>query len=476
MTNAATPVFGRRRGPERSPGAKLLLVMLVGALLAIPLFSIWLLVYDRQNQSETAQASIAEGWGGPQTMAGPLLVIPYQADSTETVDQGGKQVTRTVRVWRELQLAPEQAEIDAAVEPERRKRSIYEAVVYDAAVKGSVRFALPSSLGRLGIAPNALALDRAELRFGLSDARGLNGKPPRVTIDGAALELQPGNGLPETGGAGFYAWADARPLNQGPMTFAFEYGFRGNGWLTLVPRAGDTSWKVKSPWPSPSFQGGFLPIKPEVSSKGFSATYRIGNLALGQSLVQTSDAAPVARAGPVSRGAINMAAGDYDARVTLVQPVDLYSQVDRSVKYGFLFIGFTFLAFLMFDIIAGVRVSAVEYLLVGSGLVLFFVLLLAFAEVIGFAAAYVVASAAIIGLISAYSAAVLGSWRRAAYIGGLLTALYGVLYILLSLEAYSLLIGSLMLFAALAAVMYFTRNIDWGTARDMGEDEGGYTA
>ena len=121
----------------------------------------------------------------------------------------------------------------------------------------------------------------------------------------------------------------------------------------------------------------------------------------------------------------------------------------------------------MFDVIGGVRVAAVEYLLVGVGLVLFFALLLAFAEVIGFTFAYIVASAGIIGLITAYSAAVLKSWKRAGYIGGLLTALYAVLYILLSLEAYSLLIGSLMLFVALAGVMYVTRKLDWSAPREV---------
>ncbi|HYI42257.1 MAG TPA: inner membrane CreD family protein, partial [Sphingomicrobium sp.] len=161
-----------------------------------------------------------------------------------------------------------------------------------------------------------------------------------------------------------------------------------------------------------------------------------------------------------------MPAGDIgavqSAQISLIQPVDLYSRVNRSAKYGFLFIGFTFLALLMFDVIGGVRVSAVEYLLMGAALVLFFVLLLAFAEVIGFTPAYLLASAAIAGLNTAYAAAVLGSWRRAAFIGALLVALYAVLYILLSLEAFSLLIGSLLLFAALAGVMYATRGIDWG--------------
>ncbi|MFL6854404.1 MAG: inner membrane CreD family protein, partial [Sphingomicrobium sp.] len=153
------------------------------------------------------------------------------------------------------------------------------------------------------------------------------------------------------------------------------------------------------------------------------------------------------------------------AAISLIQPVDLYSRVDRATKYGFLFIGFTFMALLMFDIIAGVRVTSVEYLLMGAAIVLFFVLLLAFAEVIGFTAAYVVASAAIAGLNTAYSAAVLGSWKRGYVIGGLLIGLYAVLYILLGLEAFSLLIGSILLFVALAGVMYATRRIDWsGTA------------
>ena len=252
------------------------------------------------------------------------------------------------------------------------------------------------------------------------------------------------------------------------MVADFDYRFRGSDSITLAPRAGDTTWKVTSIWPSPSFQGGFLPTTRSVSDNGFSATYRVGNLALGQSLVNANDntvqvasdrkgmSSYVETAGGTSQGA---------ASISLVQPVDVYSQVNRATKYGFLFIGFTFLALLMFDVIGGVRVAGVEYLLVGIGLVLFFALLLAFAEVIGFTLAYIIASGAIIGLITAYSAAVLKSWKRAGYIGGLLTALYAVLYILLSLEAYSLLIGSLMLFAALAGVMYVTRKLDWVAPR-----------
>jgi inner membrane protein len=458
---------------ERTPGAKLGLVIAVAFLLSFPLFAVWMIVYDRQTQSEFAQESIAEGWAGPQSMSGPLLVIPYTTVSSETVREGNGNVTRTVESRHELTLAPEIVQLSTDVRPERRTRSIYEVVVYDASVRGRARFAVPQDLARLGVDPARLDFARAELRFGLSDPRGL-GANPQVMTAGQRLRLQPGGG----GGSGFFAWLDAGALRGGAMLFDFSFDFRGNGSLGLSPRAGETVWQLRSPWPHPSFQGGFLPASRSVSAQGFEAVYRVGNLALGQSLVSTSAAngapaapqqaeAPDPRGqnhggyGP-SRGGNSNGGPAAGAQVSLVQPVDLYSQVDRATKYGFLFIGFTFLAFLLFDVIGGVRVSAVEYLLVGAGLILFFVLLLAFAEVIGFTLAYIVASAAITGLNTAYSAAVLRSWKRAAYIGTLLAALYAVLFVLLSLEAYSLLIGSLLLFAALAAVMYLTRNLNWG--------------
>lgn len=458
---------------ERTPGGKLLLVLLVGFLLSIPLFSIYLLNWDRQNQSQTAQQSIVEGWGGPQTIAGPVLVIPYQGRNTETVEEGGKQVVKTTTVWKELVLSPEVAIINSDLKPTKRKRSIYEAVIYESNMNGEARFVMPTDLARADIPADGLVFGRAELRFGLSDARGLYGTPPTVTVDGRPLKLEPGHGLGATGGSGFFTALDATGLQSKAMIARFDYNFRGNASLTLAPRGGDTRWNVKSSWPSPSFTGSFLPNKPDVKDSGFTANYRVGNLALGQSLIDAADGPVIAPGGTMSTMSTMSPMPAYDRggspgamTVQLIEPVDLYSQVDRATKYGFLFIGFTFAAFLLFDVIGGVRVSAVEYLLVGVALVLFFVLLLAFAEVIGFTPAYLLASAAIIGLITAYSAAVLKSWRRATYIGALLTGLYATLYILLSLEAYSLLIGSLLLLAALAGVMYATRNLDWAARRD----------
>ena len=448
---------------KKTPGMKLWFAVLIGMALAIPLFSVWLLLYDRQSQSEEARASITEGWGGPQSISGPVLAIPYKSVTTESSIVAGKTVSRTREVVRELTLEPEGVEIDSNIAPEVRKRSIYEAVVYDATATGAARFAIPADLGRYGVDRASLDLARAELRFGLSDPRGL-GANPKVRIGGRAIKLQPGGGSGP--GKGFFAFVDASGLTAKSMLVEFDFGFRGNGSLTLAPHAGDTHWKVASSWANPSFGGSFLPGQRRIDKDGFTADYRIGNLALGRSLVSTADKGNSNLTGQATSGSADASAetapsAEQDASISLVQPVDLYSRVDRATKYGFLFIGFTFAALLMFDIIGGVRVTGVEYMLMGAAIILFFVLLLAFAEVIGFTAAYVVASAAIAGLNTAYSAAVLGSWKRGTVIGGLLIGLYAVLYILLGLEAFSLLIGSALLFIALAGVMYATRRIDW---------------
>lgn len=454
------------RSGEKTPGQKLAIAILIGLLLALPLFSVWALIYDRQSQSNTAIVSITQGWGGEQALSGPVLAIPYTTTRAETRVEDGRRVTTTRQVAAELQLSPEVLGLNLSLDPERRKRSIYEAVVYDGEAQGQARFAFPPDLDRYEIDAGSLRLEDAELRFGISDPKGL-GTNPEVSVDGAAQRLQPGGG--SKGGSGFFAFVDASGLRAGTMTADFSYGFRGSGAVALAPTAGTTRLKVTSPWPHPSFVGSFLPDDHNASGSGFTAQYRIGNLSLGKSLVAL-DASPEApRIERYTRGPSLAENGHQMAVIDLIQPVDLYSRVNRATKYGFLHIGFTFLALLMFDVIGGRRISGVAYLLVGASLVLFFVLLLAFAEVIGFAPAYLLASAAIAGLVTAYSAAILGSWRRALAVGGLLALLYSALYILLGLEEFALLIGSLMIFFALAAVMYATRNLDWGRELAVGQ-------
>lgn len=460
---SATPTPPKKA--ERNPGYKLAIAVLIAVALMVPLMMVYGLVWDRQQQAETAHAAIGQGWGGQQTIGGPVMVIPYHTTETTTVNEDGKQVTRSTAKIRELFVSPQSNKANVVIKPQKRKKAIYETVVYESAIDGQARFVLPADIARFGVSRDALMLDRAEVRMGISDARGLT-DGNSVAVNGTALELQPGKGLRATDNSGTYAfvdWAGGEPL-----TVDYKIGVRGLGDFRLIPRGVDTRWTVKSSWPNPSFGGDFLP-KHKIGGDGFTATYAIPNLALGQAQVLTNDLSPPNvsnyRSGPRAgfESADDGAAGGTAKAVaiSLIEPVDLYSQVDRSIKYGFLFIGFTFVAFLMFDVIAGARVAAAEYLLTGIALTLFFVLLLAFAEVIGFMPAYLAASAAIIGLLTSYSAAVLKSWKRARFLAALLIGLYALLYTLLNLEAYALLIGSVLMFVALAGVMYMTRNVDW---------------
>lgn len=473
---------GRGRA-ERSPGVKLLLVSLLGIVLMMPLMLVYALVWDRQTQSQTAQDQINAGWGGPQVIAGPVIVVPFRTTQVQNEEVGGKTVAKTVEVEKYLYISPTSNSVATKIEPLERTKSIYRSVLYEAQLTGKASFALPEDLPRFGVTNERLLWDRAELRMGASDSRGLT-KGGTLSANGKALVVQPGKGPGATGGQGFFAFL---PWNgEGELKIDYGFGLRGGRSLSLVPRGGQTKWAVSSKWASPSFSGAFLPETPSVSDKGFSASYTVDKLALGQAPVAMEDLGPpaidggtsygdnyrsaeIVAAGAASTGdtasgsAVEVVNGQARAvTVGLVEPVNLYSKVDRSVKYGFLFIGFTFLAFLLFDVVGGARVAMPEYLMTGAGLVLFFVLLLAFAEVIGFTGAYLVASAAIIGLLSAYSAAVLKSWKRGRFVGALLIGLYALLFVLLNLEAWSLLIGSVLLFVALAGVMYATRNIDWG--------------
>ncbi|MFC3212876.1 cell envelope integrity protein CreD [Novosphingobium panipatense] len=461
---------------ERSPGMKLLFVGLVALVLMVPLLLVYALVYDRQDQSRTAQNAINAGWGGPQILSGPVVVVPFRTTQTQNETVDGKPITRVAEVEKLLYISPDSNRVKTRVDPQERQKSIYRSVLFTARVDGKATFTLPADLARFGVTRERLIWERAEVRVGTSDARGLTAGGS-LTANGRPLEVQPGKGPAASGGQGFFAflpWDGAGTLRIG---YALEV--RGSGGISLVPRGGQTQWEVTSSWPSPSFSGSFLPDQPRVSDAGFSARYRIDKLALGQPPVamedvgfpvrgndgvqiELTDTRSAASGGMASGGAPEViGAPGRVVNVDLVEPVNLYSKVDRSVKYGFLFIGFTFLAFFLFDVVGGARVAPVEYLLTGAALVLFFALLLAFAEVIGFTLAYILASAAVIGLLTAYSAAVLKSWKRGRFIGALLVGLYALLFVLLNLEAWSLLIGSVLLFVALAGVMYATRQVDW---------------
>jgi inner membrane protein len=218
----------------------------------------------------------------------------------------------------------------------------------------------------------------------------------------------------------------------------------------VLPLARQSRLDVQAPWADPSFSGALLPAERKVDEKGFTATWRM--LDLNRSYGQNWD---------VENRDINAMLAPSAFGVDLYQPANVYQQNERAGKYGLLFIALTFVAFFMFDVLKRMRVHPVQYLLIGAALATFYVVLLALSEQLGFGYAYLVASAAVVGIVAGYASAVLGAWRAGLLLGGVLALVYAILYGLIGAEQYALLIGACVLLMVVALLMYLTRRIDW---------------
>lgn len=446
-----------------SPALKFFLIGLMVLVLGIPLLSMYLLVWDRKNTAAQVQTDIVAGWGRAQNLNGPYLVIPFNKRVTEMVGDAGKerQVARIVRDA--LIIAPSKLSVDADLAPERRKRTLFESIVYSARIAVSGQYAMPD-LRPLGVTAAQLEWQNGYILLAYDDAVGLGGSIPRMQVAGRTLEFEPANREVSLGGVSMLSGLDATGLQAAPIAFSGELRVKGSSAFGIAAVAREMDVRLRSSWPSPSFNNGFLPDTRKVDGTGFDSRWKLSYLALNRPIVGLSSGAnpSVSSAGGGGSPAAAYAPGQFvSAGVSLINPVDLYGQVGRAVKYGFLFLGLTFLVFFLYDVVGGRAISSVAYALVGLALIIFFVLLLAFAEYISFTPAYLIAAAACIGLIGAYSKSVLGNWQRAGVITGVLALLYAFLYVLLQLDDYALLIGSVALFCALAVLMYATRNVDW---------------
>jgi inner membrane protein len=245
-----------------------------------------------------------------------------------------------------------------------------------------------------------------------------------------------------------------------PQAFSFELALGGTGALHFLPLGDETRVAITSDWASPSFVGAFLPGERTVGARGFTAEWRVLDLGRGYPSSWKRSEAPQA-----------VAASAFGAE--LITPVGIHEATMRAAKYAVLIIGLTFVAYFLFELFAALRLHPLQYLLIGMANCVFYLLLLALAEHIGFGPAYVASAVAATALITSYSGAVLASLRRAAPIGGLLTALYGYLYVTLKAEDFALLFGALGVFAALSAFMYLTRRIDWFAVSFGGRPGGG---
>lgn len=416
---------------------KLLVMGFLVLVLAIPAGLVKDLINERQGRRAEAVEEISQKWGAAQTIAGPVLTIPFLRHFTRQDGTRGQETAHA-------HFLPSTLDVSGTLQPQVRYRGIYQAVLYEARLAVSARFARPD-LARLDIAETDVLWDRAFLSLGISDMTGIR-EAITFTSGETRLAASPGTETQEVLASGVSARLPKALARGGPLAVDFALELNGSERLRVVPVGETTRVALSSSWQSPSFDGAFLPAEREVGAGGFTARWKV--LHLNRNF-------PQAWVGARERIA------DAGFGVRLFVGADVYQQSTRTAKYALLFLVLTFTAFFFSEITNRRRLHPVQYLLVGFALLLFYTLLLALSEHLRFGVAYLASSAAVIGLVTLYASWALASRRLAALIGGLLAVLYGYLYLVLQLEDHALLLGSVGLFAVLASVMVATRRIDW---------------
>jgi len=404
-------------------------------LLMIPNSMIRDIIYERQSTNEEVYRDIRQIWGQAQTVCGPVVSVPYRVLSRD--DKGT--LTQT---WYWAHFLPRELHVAGDVQPEIRHRGIYEMAVYATNMEVKGVFDIPDAQS-LGIAQEDFNLEGAIMCVGIPDMRGIKEK---VMLKTPVQNVEFGPGIPT---ANVISEGISTPIQfpaEGELTFSLNLQLNGSGNLSFIPLGKETTVSLASPWPHPSFKGNFSPTSRNITKDGFTANWKV--LDLNRNF-------PQAWKGQ-RQGIYESAFG-----VDLLIPVDHYQQSMRSAKYAIMFISLTFLVFFFIETINRKRIHPIQYILVGLALSLFFVLLLSLSEHIGFNAAFLSAATGVTLLITIYSSGMLADRKLTALMAVLLSVLYGFIYTILQLEDMALLVGSIGLFAVLAAVMFWSRKVDW---------------
>jgi len=434
------------RMKSRSMGVKLIVVCGLALLMTIPALFVGALVEDRTQRAADVIREISDHVGGQQTFLGPTLAIPYHIPPQSPADYAKRGV---------YLVFPVRAAASVKTATEERRRSLFKVPVFQADLKLDAKFDLA---GVPSAAPQAAELDwsRAEIVVGVSDARGALADA-MLTADGKTSTLVPAESATDIsiGGDqnqhikltlfGTRMEGLAKPNAQFNVTSALR--FSGAQRIAVLAYGKTTNLTMQGDWPSPGFDGGFLPVNRTVSSKGFTAEWSVPFIARGVRAEGQGD---------LITGLDATALG-----VSFIEVADPYQSVNRSLKYALLFLGLLFLSYFVFEVTTGKRVHPAQYVLVGIAQIIFYLLLLSLAERIGFDAGFLLAGAATVTLLSANAAWVFFSRVQGVRALAIFSLLYALIYLLLRLEDNALLVGAIASFLAVASAMYFTREIDW---------------
>ncbi|MBW8327039.1 MAG: cell envelope integrity protein CreD [Prolixibacteraceae bacterium] len=420
-----------------SYSVKMIIVSGLAILLLIPSFLIMDIINERIALSEKVKNELYAQWGSKQVVAGPVLNVPFSVQEQNENNQG------VIERHGIAHFLPETLNTDGSLAPEKRKRGIYEVVVYEGRIRQKGTFAQPD-VSQLDV-PNAqYNWDAAYFTMGISDMRGIKNLPELV-INGQKSKVDPGVADTDLFQSGITVKADGIDLNQ-PMNFEIELVLNGSEDLSVEALGKTSEVNIKSDWASPSFTGGFLPSDRNVTANGFTANWLVTHLNRNfpQQWVDRKYNTHEATLG-----------------VQLLIPIDHYQKSMRSVKYAILFIALNFIIFIFIEIKSKTRMHPFQYSLVAFALLIFYALLTSIGEQTGFNWAYLISSVAVTSLISWYSYSILKNVRLVAWVSLLQIGLYIFLFTILQLQDYALLAGSIGLFVILAIIMRVSQQIKW---------------
>lgn len=413
---------------------KLFSIGIIILLLLIPALMIEGVIRERQSTSESAVSEVGSKWGLEQTITGPVITIPYK---TVIKDEKNNLIT----VTQYAHFLPEKLNITGDATTENRHRGIYEVVVYKSKLKFSGTFLLPKPQ-ELNIAPNDILWNDAYLEIGISDMKGIN-ENIELKLNDAKYLLNPGIESADIVSSGV---STKIKLNDSSRLFSYSFDLNLNGskMLYFVPLGKENIVELKSSYPTPSFDGNFIPDTREVNDKGFSAKWKVLHLNLNYPQQWTSNSFAVA---------------ESSFGVNFLVAVDHYLKATRAAKYAVLIIALTFMGFFFVEIINKTRIHPFQYILVGLAICIFYALLLAFSEHIGFNYSYMLSTILVLGAIAYYSKFMFGNARTTLLLSSVLVIIYGFIYVIIQLEDYALLMGSIGLFIVLLVTMHLSRKI-----------------
>ena len=451
---------------KRSITAKIIIIGVIALGLMIPTLMIDSLIHEREWRRDDAIREVSSKWSGEQNLIGPILSVPYKK-FVQTNDD--KTIEQTAYAY----FLPEELNVDGNIEPNKLNRGIYEIVTYNSKLKFDGNFKKPD-FKELNIAEEYVILKDVSLLFLISDMRGIN---EDIIIDFGDKKMQAKPGIPNqfrfpknTGNqitkhriAMELEFLEREETVSGinikfPLentiqdlkenyAYSFRLNLKGSESINFSPVGNVTKVSLNSTYDSPSFQGAFLPTERELTENGFSANWSV--LGLNRNFAQSWT-------GAVSNAIFNSSFG-----VDLIIPVDEYQKTSRSIKYAILFIALTFLTFFFSEVLNKVQIHPLQYILVGLSLLEFFVLLLGVSEHISFNLAYLIAAFLTIATITLYAKTIFKDTRLTFVQTGILSFLYLFIFIIIQLEDYALLVGSLGLFTIIAIVMFVSRKINW---------------